>query len=1035
MRRRLLSALFLAGLASINGIAAPVHAQSVTTAAVTGVVQDQEGKAISGATVTVSNSVTGFNTTVKTLKDGRFKVQGLVPGKGYKVEASLEGFETQKRENLSLTLGQAARLDFALGSEAFAFEDLFVVAERNPLLSSSRTGTAASLGQDRITRQPTITRDFTDFARLVPQLTTRGNQTFAVGRNNRFNAIQIDGAVNNDLFGLSQSGTPGGQAGARPITLEAIQEFQVAIAPFDVRQGGFTGATINAITKSGSNEFHGSLAYFNKNQNLVGNYKYEEVLSDPVDTFNSNDVAFSFGGPVVENKLHFFVAGERANHLAPVSVNTAISNADIQRVHEVLGQTYGYDAGSLSNVTLAQKSLNLFGRVDWTINDNHRLTLRHNRVDASDENVARRSNLFRFDKSGYDFTSLTNSTVAQLNSTFGDRIFNELRLGYTTVQDARSARSQFPGVSVTVPGGRVYAGHEQFSGANALDQKAIEITNDLTLALGAHTLTFGTNNQVLTFSNLFVRNAFGYYEFPSIDALEANRPNRFEYSYLLPGGVARPEFPVHTFSLYGQDEWSVGNFVLTGGVRLDMVHLDVAPGQNPLVTENVTRNGAEVRTDVVPENLHINPRFGFNWDVLGNHSTMLRGGVGLFSGRTPGVWLSNPYGNSGLDYTRFTCSGGSAPQMVTNPNEQPRACAGTTRTAPSEINTIDPNYQMPRVFRSTLAIDRELPMGFVGTLEGVYTKAISDPTVVVLTLGEGTGTVEGRARQDRLSTPFSNVTELTNTDLNRSFALTAQVQRNFKDNWELSAAYTHSRSFDVNSTLSSQAFSNWRFNPVTGNPNQPELAVSNFDTPHRVVVTGAKTLDLIKNAPTEVAFAFVGQSGRPFSYTYGGSGSNGDVNFDGANGNDMVYVPNNKEEVRFRGNDAEQEASWQALNTFIESDPCLAEARGTVLKRNACREPWSNRIDVRLAQNVPGFSKGNLQFTVDVLNFGNLLNSSWGVSEGVNNPNSALLTVSNRNPDENGRVLLNPFSASRKAFDASDLASRYQIQIGGRYTF
>jgi hypothetical protein len=1032
-------ALVLVGMVSPGALGA----QGVTTSAVTGQVVDERGQPLPGIQIVVTNTATGRVSGVITRADGRYLLPGLQPGGPYRIEARGIGYTTAARESVNLALGQTAAFDFSLSSAAIAVEGITITSDRNAVISAGRTGTSTVIGEETIERTPTITRDFTDFTRLVPQINT-STGTSAGGRNNRFNNIQIDGAVNNDLFGLAASGTPGGQAGARPITLEAIQEFQVVLAPMDVRQGGFTGAGINAVTRSGTNDFRGTVAYFNRNQGLVGRYSVPgaDTASAAVADFSQFDLAFSAGGPVLRDRLHFFTAGEISRRNAPLGFvagqNAAISVADAQRVTDILAR-YNHQAGTFDDVNIGRDSYNLFGRMDFAINPNHRLTLRHNLVDAGDDNLPRSNSAYRLADQLYVFESVTNSTVAQLNSNLGNRFFNEFRLGLTTVRDQRAVPTNFPAVRVFVPGGSIYAGHEQFSGGNALDQDALEITNDLTMPVGRHTFTVGTSNQFFRFSNLFVRNVFGYYEFANMAAFDAGTPNRYEYSYLLPNGSERAKFPVQQWSLYAQDEWSAtDNFRLTGGVRLEIPVFPNTPALNQPLAENtgIRRNGQPVRTDEVPSgNVLFNPRLGFNWDVMGDRSTQLRGGIGFFSGRTPGVWVSNAYGNTGLDYARFTCTGAATPRFLADPAAQPRNCLGATALAPSEINTIDPSFRLPQVMRFALALDRELPFGLVGTLEGLYTQARYDVLPQELMLGAPAGTIEGRTRWTRVSAPaFSNVIDITNTDQNRTYNLTAQLQRRFLNNWSGSAAYTFSRAEDVNSTTSSQAFSNWRFNPVADDPNNPPLTPSNFDVPHRVLLSAAYEAQLIRRAPSEFSFVFVGESGRPFSYTYGGPGA--DVNFDGSNGNDLVFVPANRSQIRFAGTAAEQEASWANLDAYISSVACLNEARGTVLQRNACREPWSNRLDFRFAQTVPTVGTQKFQVTLDVLNFGNLLNRSWGLTQFVSNQNdNTIFSVNNRTPDANGRVLMNAVRANPSVLQVSNLSSRYQIQLGGRYSF
>lgn len=1086
IRRSHAAAALLWALLALLGWTAPAAAQGVTTSAVTGRVTNEQGEPIDGASVVATNTRTGAEYRAVTRGDGRFLLQGLQPGGPYRVQVSRVGMAPQSRAGLTLALSQTESVDFTLAPQAVLLEAIAVTAEdEGAVISPGRTGAAMVISDSSISRLPTISRDFTDFVRLVPQISTQGAGTSGGGRNFRFNSIQIDGAANNDLFGLASSGTPGGQAGAKAITLEAIQEYQVVLAPFDVRQGGFTGAGINAVTRSGSNDFEGSFAFFGRNEALVGNYQFDQagntVRSNDIADFTQNELAFSLGGPIMRDRAFFFVAGEMSRREAPGGVfigadltptgGATINGARVDSARSILQSVYNYDAGSIGEVPLKRQSDNLFARLDFNLGTNNRLTVRHNYVDAWDDNFSRSDAAFPLSFGGYQFNSTTNASVAQLNSTLGNQVFNEFRVGYTTIRDSRDVPSNvFPRLEIDLPAGscagtscRILAGSENSSVANALDQNVLEITNDLSLSRGIHNLTVGTTNQFFDFSNLFAQNIYGLYRFSNLQALAAGTPTQYSYSFFndtVTGAKERAEFAVQSLSFYAQDRMSLSSrFTLTPGIRFDVTRFPDNPGRNERFETSFqtayTTAGLgtfDRRTDEIPEsNMSVNPRVGFNWDVTGNQTTQVRGGVGLFAGRTPYVWISNAYGNTGLDYTRFQCTGTAAnatnraPAFVADPNNQPRYCvnsAGVPQPATAlanEINTVDPDFKMPQVVRYSLAVDHQLPFGLVGTLEGLYTGARNDPTYRDLTLipvTSGQTMIEGRQAFSRLTAVgFGNVYDVFNTDKNFSYSLTAQLQRPFLNGWEGMIAYTYSRSEDVNSLTSSTARSNFRFNPIDQNPNDPDRRISNNDIPHRIVgsFTRQFKFDVLRGAATDISLIYVGQSGQPYSYTY-----LGDVNGDSQDGNDLIYVPATAAEARFEPvsatNPFTPEASWANLNAFIESVECLREARGEVIERNACRTPWSNRFDVRLAQTLPTLRGQGAQLTIDVLNFANLLNREWGRSEFVlNQADQALRRSGNTVVGE--RVLLSGFGPRTSPFTVSDLGSRYQIAAGIRYTF
>jgi outer membrane receptor protein involved in Fe transport len=1030
--------LVAALLAVALGLGRDASAQGVTTSAVAGRVTGSDGAPLASVEIVATHVPSGREARAVTRGDGRYAIQGLQPGGPYTIRAEGLGFGAETRENITLVLSQTARFDFTLEAQALQLGAIDVSAERGALMSRSHTGTVTIIGDSAVSRLPSLTRDFVDFTRLTPQISTATGGTSAAGRSNRFNNIQIDGAVNNDLFGLgSSAGVPGGSTGARAITLEAIAQFEVVLAPYDVRQGGFTGAGINAITKSGTNDFHGSATFFTRPDALVGRYNLPSGDRGPkVGEFSQYDLGFSLGGPILRDRLHFFVAGENTTRSSPnagvaIGRDAAITAGEAQEVIDIL-EGYGYEPGEIGEMTVDRKSLNLFGRLDWSINPDHRLTLRHNRVDAENDELFRSNTAYQLGGTAYVGDHLTNSTVAQLNSSFGNGLFNELRIGYTTIRDERiPSREPFPFVSVPTLNGTINAGTENFSTANALDQNLLELTNDVTFARGRHNFTIGTHNEFFNFDNVFARNLYGNYTFSDVASFQAGTPSRYEYTYLNEGGKPSSKFDVRQLSFYLQDQWDMTDrFTLTGGVRYDVTQLPDEPGYNSLVEDAFQR-----RTDEVPSGKGLfNPRIGFNWDVTGTRSTQVRGGTGLFSGRTPYVWISNAYGNTGLDYTRFTCSAaGTVPAFVADPFNQPDACVGTTNAAPNEIALVNPDFKLPQVWRSTFAIDQRLPYGFVGTLEALYSKNRHDVLYQELTLGPvSDSVVEGRPVWTRNTAGFSTVTDITNTKRGYSYNLTGQLQRSFDAGFDVSAAYSFTRSRDVTSAISSQAFSSWRRNAIDDDPNDPELRPSNYEVPHRIVLNGSYRAKLIRNAPTDISVIYVGESGKPYSYTYNST----DINNDGSNENDLIYVPATSAEINFAGNDdVSAEQSWENLNSFIEGVECLREARGQVLQRNACREPWANRIDMRLAQVIPSIAGHSVEVSMDIFNFLNLLNRDWGTQEAVNG-DRALDPLLRRSGSSvtGGHALYNAFTP-RPEFTTSDLNSRYQIQLGVRYAF
>ncbi|HEY0037749.1 MAG TPA: carboxypeptidase regulatory-like domain-containing protein, partial [Longimicrobium sp.] len=803
------AALVLALLLAF-GWSGTATAQGVTTSALTGRVTNQQDEPVRGATVVATNTATGAVSRIVTRTDGRYQIQGLQPGT-YRVVASGLGLASQTR-TVTLTLGTTGTNDFALGAQAVALEGITVTArDDDAVISRGRTGAATTVSDSTLRRAPTITRDLQDFTRLVPQLAVTNSTTGAVsagGRNNRFNQLQIDGTASNDLFGLAANGAPGGQAGAKAITLEAVQELQVVIAPFDVRQNGFTGASVNAVTRSGTNRFQGSISGFNRNEDLAGRYiTRADTLAAPLVEFENTEIAGSFGGPIIRNKAFFFLAGETTRRMDPLSYVAdvdslnGISAAQAERVRAAL-EAFGYDPGGIGDRDIERESVNLFGRLDFNLGQNNRLTLRHNYVDGFRDQFSRSAGSFQLGNGGYRQSNTSNSSVLQLNSSFGNGLFNELRLGYNRVRDNRDVEGgRFPRVQVNFGTRNVIGGTENNSTANSLDQDAFEITNDLTIPAGAHTFTIGTNNEFAKFSNLFANNLYGNYRFDSFADFQAGNASQYSFRYLIQDDPNTPQneagresaaFAYRRYSLYAQDRWDArDNLQLTFGVRLERPSFPDKPGQNDSVAKFYGRN----TSDVPKAQLLVNPRFGFNWDVTGDEATQIRGGVGFFSGRAPFVFVSNAYANTGLDYVTFTCTDtntnpNSAPAFVPDPDNQPRNCAaGSTVAAANNIALVSRDLKLPQVARYSLAVDRRLPFGLTGTIEGLYTQTIHDllyQNLRIQRVTTGQLTAEGRPLYENRAgtTGIGDVIDVTNTDEGHTYSLTGQIQKPFSNNFD-----------------------------------------------------------------------------------------------------------------------------------------------------------------------------------------------------------------------------------------------------------
>ncbi len=1007
-------------------LSALLAAQGITTSSISGTVIMKDGSPLPGVSILAIHIPTGTRYKAVTNENGKFLIPSVQAGGPYTVTAELQGFSKKEIKDAVARLGEELNLRFILEMEIIQ-EQITVVAPES-YFAESKTGATQNVSTAVIESMPTISRNLADFARLSPQMNVADNfssQAISFGlRNNRYNSIQIDGAVNNDLFGLADSGTPGGQAGTTPISLDAVQEFQILIAPYDVRHGGFTGGGINAITRGGTNDFKGSVYFYGRNDSFMG----EGPLQIPVDNFSENQIGLRLGGPIKQNKVFFFVSAELSRNDTPTQYQISGTGsgddfgnkAEADRFLSILKNKYNYDPGSYGKFTRQTDSNKIFARLDFNLSDNHRLTLRHNFVDAdrdSLQNSLRTS--FSFPDYNYSFLSKTNSTVAQLNSKLSNSLFNELIINFTTVREKRDVASNFPAIRVTFKSGNYfYAGTERYSAANALDQDILEITNNLTIFKGKHTITLGTHNEFFKFSNLYIRDFYGYYEFSSLDNFEKGIASRFEHSFSNDPAdpKKRAEFNVLQLGFYIGDSWAVkDNLKLTLGLRADVPLIPDTPTANP-----ETESFFGKRTDVAPSgNILFSPRAGFNWDLKKDKSLIVRGGIGVFSGRTPYVWVSNAFSNTGIEFSRITATG-SIP-FVADPFNQPKSI-GTAAT--NEINITDENFYFPQVLRTNLASDFILPGKINATVEVIYSKGIHEVLYQNLNLKQTATMFDGRAYYGRVTSKYSSVLYMTNTSKGYQYSVSLQLQKNFKNGW-VNGSYTFVEAKDQTSTTSSQASSNWNYNHIGIDPNNPDLTYSSFDVRHRIAFGTSYRLYLLKKAATTLSLFYNARSGRPYSTRYVN-----DVNNDGSSYNDLIYVPRSADDIILQG------ATWDEVDAYIRNDPALDAARGTIISRNASREPWFHKMDLKLLQDIPLPLKNNkIQLSLDIINFLNLLNRDWGKYQYVYYRGDALFEYRGLDSATGKPILRFLRSGQKNPYETDNSISSWVLQLGVRYLF
>ena len=1073
-------------------------AQGVTTAAISGRVTERDGAPVANAQIQVRNRATGVSSGALSDENGRYLVQGLEVGGGYVVTVRRIGFGPATRENVSLNLGQRLQLDFALDRQAVELTGVTVTSAVDPTFSATKMGVGTVVSDSSLRRLPTLNRNFTDFVSLSPQVSTSGPGQSGGGVNNRFNNIQIDGASENDLFGLGASGQPGGQARGKSISIESVKEYQVLLSPYDVRQGNFAGALINAVTKSGTNQLTGSAYYFTRNEKLARDVDFIRNS-----TYDHTQYGFSIGGPIVKDRIHFFLNPEFQQREQPAAgpylgqaegsqTPVPVRQAEIDRFRAIT-DSMGLPSGSAGLINNTNPLVNLFVRIDAQLPYNSRLVLRHNYGSAEDDNFGRStavSNpIFALSSTSYYFQSKKNAPVAQLFTNFRNGSFNELIVGYNNIRDSRTPSVRSPLILVnnvknaldTTRTSRIQAGSEQFSQGNELDQDLFELQNNYTFTVrGAHNVTVGGKLESFKFRNLFTESSYGVYTFRNLDSLARGVPETYRVSGPLgPPGSEVARLRGTSYGVYVQDQWQARqNVNLTFGLRADVPTFDNQPLYTPFVDSVFNR-----RTDEIPTgNVQISPRFGFNWNIDPVRRTQLRGGVGVYVGRPAYVWLANSFQNSGSGLGILNCGGtrdpGRVPTFSPDAFNQPLACPNRTAGQPDvalgiggvlgPVNLLDKDLQFPQTLRGSIGFDRQVGSGIVLTLEGLFTRGLNNFFYINRNLGPATGldrngrVVYGTIATNGQSTApivdasrrLSEVIDVTNQSKDYSYNLTGLLEKRFANSFEARASYTFSRSRDVQSLTSSRAISNWRFGrTLSGNHDDQNRGISLFDQPHRVVVSGSYA---VKRTLTDISLFYNGQSGSPYDYIYGQGSSfgTGDLNADGNTGNDLVYVPRNTgdpNEIRFAGGptgtglDSASRilAQSNALERFIQGTECLREQRGSIIKRNSCREPWQNRANMSLRQSLPAVRGQRVSLQMDVFNVLNLINKEWGQVRSVGGfSNVTLLThqgqtagtaaVGTNGTSSQGIFQFNP---DFRRTNSRNLDSNYQIQLSARYSF
>jgi outer membrane receptor protein involved in Fe transport len=1054
-------------LLALCTIAAPSLFAQLTTGNISGnVTTKQDNSALPGVTVEATHVPTGTRYQTVSGANGYYLIPNVRVGGPYRITATLEGFKSTTVENVEVNLGETANVPVALPLAAVA-EAITVTATTDPIINPNHTGSTSSVSTEQIQELPTVNRQLQDFARTNPYVVTSltGDGTFMTiaGRSNKYNNIQLDGAVYNDLFGLSASGTPGGGSGTQPFSLEAVSQLQVLVSPYDVRQSGFTGGGINAVTRSGTNSFEGSIFGTKRNPSYVG----KGPSDTKVGKFSQTQYGGRVGGPILRDKVFYFLSGESNDRKDP-NGTSAIPGAtgtvyginasgqpipnlpDAQAVADFMKSKYNYDPGSLGDLVFGTTSKLFLGKADWNVNSSNALTLRYNYVNANNDNTpssfTRTTTRFYFPTNIYMFPSKTNSTVGQLNTIFNANMYNEGRVNITKVREHRDTPVIFPTVEIGPGGeraGTIQLGTERFSGANGLNQDINEFTDDFTLTHGNHTLVVGTHNEMFKFSNLFIQDFYGYYHFANFAALQAGTPDIYRIGFATGQDPKRPtKFKAAQYSLYANDQWRPApTWTLTFGLRADKPQFNTTPSFNPAVQTAIGfSTSAKPSTSVTWE-----PRVGFNWDIGGKGTQQLRGGVGVFQGRTPFVWISNNYGNTGVEQQLLGCIAPACTPPTFNPDAtaQPRNLGAG---AVQDVALSDPNFKFPRILRSTLGYDRDLIWGIRGTAEILWSKTQED--IYYQNVNKkltGTSPLDGRPTYASIASAIGNAYFLTNTTKGNETTETLALNKAYK-NFTFSGSYAHQNAKSVGDGNSSTASSQWQFGFINrGDIFVPELSPSSYLVKNRFNL--AATYNLNTGAFSHAfGLFYTAQAGNPYSLIMGG-----DPNRDGSSNNDLLFIPtdlilcpstsngapNATAPCRTSGGTTQTPLDVNLWNTFLQSVG-LKPGTGSAPLRNSLQQPWTRRLDFHYEIGLPPVWRTRVLVQADILNLMNVFDKNQGVERFVNNQTYMPVTYSGQDPTT-GKPVYREAAGGRLTpgtqFSTANLGSRWQGRLGLRVNF
>jgi outer membrane receptor protein involved in Fe transport len=1046
--------------------AAPVFAQS-TSAGVGGMVTGADGQPVAGAEVIITHVESGTVSRATTDASGRYNARGLRVGGPYTITVTKAGAGTDTEDNVYLNLDKVNQVDVGLQNDVTTLGTVqaIAVAGGSDVFSATKMGAGSNVTRQQIEAFPSIERNLQDYARLDPRVSQTDksrNEISVGGQNPRYNAIRVDGISTNDAFGLESNGLP---TPKQPFSMDTIDEISVDVANYDVIISGGVGGVINAVTKSGTNEFHGSVYGLYRDNSMV---RENEDGTDFSGFEDEQTYGMTFGGPLIKDKLFFFVNYEKYEQAAagptfgPVGSGASnivdVTQDDIDELNRI-AQGYGFTAGEYA-VGGADTTSEEYGlKIDWNITDSQRFSFRYG---SSDQSVAQFPDFFpdliALNTHAYQRDYKFDTYTAQLFSDWNDVFTTEAKVSFRDYSAVRTPTANLPEVEVEFGDNSIIFGTEENTHINVLETETWNAFFAGNLFLGDHTLKFGFDYEDNDIYNLFGRRTNGVYVFDSVEDFEAGTPDSYRLFYPAGGNLDNMAaiWGLKNVGVFVQDSWAVNNnLTLTFGLRYDEPSVDGKPTYNALAHEVFGFDNSKT----IDGNGLFQPRFGFNYTFDFERPTQLRGGIGLFQGAAANVWLSNPFTNTGFGYIDYNMRSGLTAPCNTpdgrcfsaDPNAQIDLIPAGSREGTQSIDFVDPDLGQPSVWKANLAFDTELPWhGIVAAVEAVFTKTKEGIYYQHLNLGEATAYgQDGRAlywndagldptlwdedgnNPDDFSrvngdSRFSDAIIARPTDKGHSEQLTMSLTKPFNGgDWSWMLAYTRTNAVEVSPLTSSTSGSQWG-NNNTFDPNEERLATSSYEIRDRITGAFSWKHAFFGDYNTTVSMFYEGRTGRPYSYTF-----DNDANGDGRFGNDLLYIPSAPGDVLF-GSPEEEAAFWD----FVNSDDYLSGHTGSVARRNGARAPWVNQFDVRISQELPGFMEGHKsELWVDILNIGNLIDKDWGQIEEMPFPgNRGIVEYGGVDPATGKYVYRFNSPDNLRIYDDRGI-SRWSLQVGFRYKF